>query len=301
MSNKPENLKKDIRPQELLTLDWKPENVNASLNTVLTFVTSTLEGTIDWYLKQKNTKKWWATKLRVGIIFATAFASVFPILQKIFSKVSLPGGNLYLSKLALLLGDAGWSAIFLACAALMLALDRFFGFSTAWMRYIDTQLRLQQVLQDFKLDWESEKASWQGEVPTKDQTNKMLTLAKTCLDKTSELVQQETTKWIQEFQDALRQIDVTATPKPVGAGQNVTEGSITITVPNGDQCTNGWQLRVDDKDETHETGKTATRSKLSTGPHEFKVTGIIQGVTKNATGTTTISVGGTATLSLTLA
>lgn len=51
--------------------------------------------------------------------------------------------------------DRVWASIVLGIAAGLVMLDRFFGFSTAWVRYISTELHLRQILDEFRLDWET--------------------------------------------------------------------------------------------------------------------------------------------------
>jgi hypothetical protein len=42
------------------------------------------------------------------------------------------------------------------------------------MRYITAELQLRQMAQGFQLDWEAEKAGWQGQEPKKEQIAAML-------------------------------------------------------------------------------------------------------------------------------
>src|SRR6185503_9882880 len=62
-----------------------------------------------------------------------------------------------------------WASVLLAVALLFIAIDRFFGFSTAWMRYISAELQLKQLKETFELDSEAMLASLQGQPPSPDQ------------------------------------------------------------------------------------------------------------------------------------
>ena len=47
-----------------------------------------------------------------------------------------------------------WSSVALAIAVAMVGLDRFFGFSSAWARYMATGQAILAALNEFRLDWQ---------------------------------------------------------------------------------------------------------------------------------------------------
>jgi hypothetical protein len=50
----------------------------------------------------------------------------------------------------------------LAIAGALVAYDKFAGCSTSWMGFIATEHQVWQLLQEFQVDWELERTSWQG-------------------------------------------------------------------------------------------------------------------------------------------
>lgn len=65
------------------------------------------------------------------------------------------------------LGHFGY--IFLALAAGCVAMDKFFGFSSNWMRFMTTSLALQRHLAEFEMDWNILWLEIQDHKPTPEQ------------------------------------------------------------------------------------------------------------------------------------
>jgi hypothetical protein len=83
------------------------------------------------------------------------------------------------------------------------------------------------------------------------------------------IVQRETGQWVTEFQNALAQIETAtkeiAPHKPLGA--------VAVTVTNGDQCDNGWELRVDGGTQHACRGKDFSIRDVTAGIHNVSVKG----------------------------
>lgn len=99
------------------------------------------------------------------------------------------------------------SSIALGLAALSLAIDKFFGFSSAWMRYIAAEHQIRQCLHEFQMDYDLEQAGWDSAQPSVEQTQKILGRCKVFLYQVDAIIRQETDQWLAEFQDALKQIE----------------------------------------------------------------------------------------------
>ena len=124
---KPERrISQDIRPAELGSLDWSPEHARQSLDLIYQHVIGVASQAISWYLTARGPKRRWAQRLRVGAIIMVAVAGVLPVLSQIFGA----GSSVKI--------QPAWAAVALAIAVSLVALDRFFGFSSAWARYMAT-------------------------------------------------------------------------------------------------------------------------------------------------------------------
>jgi hypothetical protein len=223
-------------------------------------------------------------RLRAGSIAMGTIAGIIPILAQIFIRDGHP------------LVQPAWASVALGIAAALVLLDRYFGFSSAWMRYISTELNLRQLTQEFQMDWESDKAAWLGSEPTPDQLRATFARFKAFVTQVNTIVRQETDAWIQEFQSTLKEIDEAAKTKVA-----INElGAVNIVVTNGDTCDDGWDLSIDRGSIKNYHGKTAGVADLTRGIHTIKVEGKIEGELQQAEAAVSIAPGATANAQFTL-
>jgi hypothetical protein len=276
-------LKQDLgHKRQTTVLSWGPAQTADSLQAVFDRIMGHVEASIDWYLKAKRPKKHLARGVRIFAIVGGAVAAGLPTLGDVLSKFDPPWITSTI--------PAGWSAIILGAIAALVLLDRFFGFSTGWIRFTNTQLQLRQIAQEFELDWEAARASWGGEQPTKEQAAQMLARCKAFITQVNTIVREETNLWIQEFQDTLRQIDETTKAQTA-----VSEpGSLNLIVTNGDRSPNGWKLTIDGNsaDAALHKGRTAGVPNLMPGRHAIKIEGEIDGKAAQAERVVNVPAGG---------
>src|SRR5205823_1288994 len=103
----------DIQPTRIEELSWKPEEALSSLTVIFKYVVDDVTNAITWFLKAKKPKQKRAVFLRLGAVFATAFAGIVPILQQIFlnGRVSLtlfPAWHSLFHQLAVILQAPAW-------------------------------------------------------------------------------------------------------------------------------------------------------------------------------------------------
>jgi low affinity Fe/Cu permease len=188
----------DIRPAELGSLDWGPEHARQSLEVIYQHVVDAASQAINWYLAARGSKRRWAQRLRVGSIIMVTVAGILPVLSQILNV-----GNSVVIQPA-------WAAVALAIAVALVALDRFFGFSSAWARYIASGQAISAALNQFRLDWQKFSTQFPVNGPTQDSINQLLDLAKTLAMKTDDLIQAETLQWVKEFRETLTEIERSA-------------------------------------------------------------------------------------------
>src|SRR5262245_53233265 len=137
----------DLGPAPRLALDWTPPNAASSVQQVFDYVMNLTEEAISWYVSAKNAKRYFARGFRALSILLGATAALLPTLGELFPH----NGKSVIG--------AGWTAVLLGIVGALLLLDRFFGYSTGWMRYMAAELQLRQMAQEFQIDWEAEKAN----------------------------------------------------------------------------------------------------------------------------------------------
>jgi hypothetical protein len=153
---------------------------------------------ITWYLDHRRPKKRWAQRLRVAAIVMVSVAGVLPVLSQIFNDTSS------------VIIQPAWSSVALAIAVALVALDRFFGFSSAWARYMATEKAIAAALVEFRLDWQQVNANIGTGGYTRDDIKAILDLAKAFTGKLDGLMGAETTQWVSEFRETLTEIERSA-------------------------------------------------------------------------------------------
>lgn len=185
----------DIRPGYLGSLDWGPEHARQSLDDVYKYMVDTSSQAVNWYLTARRSKKRWAQRLRVGAIVMVAVAGVLPVLSQIFGATSS------------VKVEPAWATVALAIAVALVALDRFFGFSSSWARYMAAGQAISAELSQFRFDWQL--ANCGPEALSQERIGQLLGLAKKLAMKTDELIQAETSQWAKEFRETLTELERT--------------------------------------------------------------------------------------------
>ena len=188
--------KKDLVPQSFpKNLDWHSAQSLESLDRLYEFVTTECESAINWYYDSKQAKSRLGYFLRAGAIVAVAIAGVIPIIGEIYETDGTPAVS------------PAWATVALAVAALFVALDRFGGYTSGWVRYVRTAQRLTILQADFRLDWEEHRFSRPHYGEEAEFIKAGILLCKQFLRNVNLEVQTETTVWAQEFQQALIEVD----------------------------------------------------------------------------------------------
>ncbi len=198
------NERRDVQPEASHVLDWSSEHRRESIHIVYQRSEKHALDAIEWYLLSKRQKKFWVQGLRLGTIGLTALAGLLPIISEIFQSTLSPA----------------WASVALGSAGVVLAVDKFCGYSSAWMRFIAAEHQIRQSLHEFQMDYELEQAGWDNTQPSVEQTQVVLSRCKAFLFQVDAIIRQETDQWLAEFQDALKQIDSSAKAKAAAADGN---------------------------------------------------------------------------------
>jgi hypothetical protein len=264
--------RKDLDESNYPVLNWGDGHKAESLNMVYNHVINITKAAITWYMSAKKGKKFMAQRIRVAAIVLGALGALLPTIGELFSK-SGQGSNI----------PAGWTTVCLAVTGTLLLLDRFFGYSSGWMRYIVTGTTLIDVLREFQVDWEIERSTWQQPEPTPDQVSKMLTVCKSYLVRVSALVKDETNSWVSEFQNSIKYLDETTKAK----AEEKQPGSMNITIASPNPIQANWDLYVNGVQEKR-SGTSIGKTNLLPGQYHIKVsattsTGTVIGAEKVVT------------------
>jgi SMODS and SLOG-associating 2TM effector domain 2 len=157
--------------------------------------------TINWYLRDKKTKRWASRLLRAAAVITAAAGGVLPLISG-----SVHGVN----------SNLGY--IFLAVAAACVAFDHFFGLSSGWMRDIAALQALQGQLTRFQLDWARWEAAQAGvlgveaAVSPSEAMNVALELIDALAVAVAQVTEAETAQWITDFSSSVASLRQQASP-----------------------------------------------------------------------------------------
>jgi conflict system pore-forming effector with SLATT domain len=212
---------------------WNPAEVKSSLDKLLEYVEMEATKSINWYWQRKRTKALLSRFIQWASLVLAAVAALLPVSAQLFVNYTHRPGSILLSPL--------WASTFVGLAAALLGLDKAFGFSTGWTRYVLAATEVRKRLEEFRLDWIALSAA-AGADPTPEQIAAFIQRAKEFRVGVEGVVIQETKEWATEFQNSMAQLekDVKAQLETLKAqvekSQAATQpGWIELTVANADK------------------------------------------------------------------
>jgi hypothetical protein len=185
----------DIACPDLSELDWTAERRSESLTTVFAHAVNFAKATEKWYADKRRPKRVWGRILRVGAIVLGTIAAVVPILGQIYTH----DGKAVIAP--------GWASIALVGAAALVALDRYFGFSAGWMRFMSTGLRVTRLRLDFEYSWHAARIA-AAAPPTDAELRDLLDQARGFVLAVADAIEVETGAWVTDFQSSLARAEV---------------------------------------------------------------------------------------------
>ena len=183
---------------ELLNLSWKEIDIDGSLVTLRRYVESEAQRQIDWYYAKRQRKASVSTALRFSAILLFVLGGLVPILKATLTPDAV-------SHLGFDFGQVGY--LLIAIAAGCVGMDRFFGYSTGWIRYITAALALEKSLEEFRLEWARHIARLRGIAPTEIELDQLILTCETFTLAVRNQVEQETHAWVAEFESNLSQLE----------------------------------------------------------------------------------------------
>lgn len=242
--------------------EWKDDQLASDASKVYLYTVARAKEASDWYFTTRKSRQFGCRALRLGIIGLTAFAALVPLQEGLLKGKPI---------------DPLCSAIALILAGTLLAIDRFYGCTTGWIRYMLTGQQLVHALELFQFDCERLKLSWKQAGPTREQAAVFLSQCRSFLSSVHGMVGSETRAWAAEFGEVIRQLD-----EQVKAAQQAAQrGAIHLTVGNGTQCPEGWSVSVGGLPAERHTG-TETTVDVPPGLHVVTVECLKDGRTLRA-------------------
>jgi SMODS and SLOG-associating 2TM effector domain 2 len=183
----------DLRAARLPDIRWDGDDVRPYLTELYDWADRFANETISWYLDEKAGKSRWSRGLR-------ALAAIFATLGGI-----VPLAALTLGRPAL--GNGGF--VLLGLAAGCVAYDRYFGYSSAWLRYVSAAMNLRAQLTDFQLSWTREMALLGSRPLPVDEASRLIDMVRAFATGVNGVVRDETESWLVEFHTRLAELEST--------------------------------------------------------------------------------------------
>jgi hypothetical protein len=276
---------KDIRPRATVDIMWNSADPVQSLRDVRKAVEEEGQKSIAWYWEAKQWKCNLSRAIQFFALALTALAGLAPIVLQVLknAKVTVPD-------------DSGpIASLCVGLAAALIGLDKAFGFSSGWTRYVLTATSMNKLLYEFRMDWVALIAVVK-DPPTAEQQAALIQRARDFVSTIQSMVLQETKDWATEFQSNMAQMEKdlksqldtlkAQVEKGVKDKEDASKpGSIELTVTNADQ-TKDFHFDVTLECPTGKFTDSVSNSKvwtrINTAPDQYKVT--IEAKTKDSAG-----------------
>ena len=175
----------DINPESGIAPKWDPDNPLTSLEKIRAYVIEEAAKSINWYWHAKRSKARPSYIIRFLAWVLAAVAGLLPILGGILTNDTL--------------NKPLWPSLLLGIAAALFGLDKTFGYSSGWARYVLTATNIRKTLEEFRMDWAQLMAK-AGTKPKDEDVAELIARATRFRIDVERLILQETKEWVTEFQ-----------------------------------------------------------------------------------------------------
>lgn len=265
---------------------WNDSDPMASLASLFGSACARAQEQIGWYKTHVRWKRRFSWCLRAAALIFISIGSLLPLAGAASLTLGLSPNKVYF----------GFGYVAFAIAAGCVGFDRFFGFSSGWLRYIKTQLILESGFDQFRLDWVSLLAKVAGGKPTPDQVQTMIKRLETFVQFTDSQVQQETNAWILEFQTNLAELAKAADAQ----AQAHRPGQVLVSVNNAGDLDQPITATLDGVDTKEAQGGQITFFNVPPGDHRVVAASAKAGEPHNGSQSVHVPAGGQASVSMTL-
>src|ERR1035438_2183728 len=122
---------------------WNAADPAALIQGLLKYVEARAEDSVNWYWRNKRSKSFLSQWIQFLAVLLTSGAAIVPIVGQFVHSATMTNGLM--------------ASLLVGVAAALLALDKAFGFSSGWTRYVMTATNIRKTLEEFRMDWRSEE------------------------------------------------------------------------------------------------------------------------------------------------
>lgn len=178
--------KRDLKTDALNGWTWNAEQPVDSLNRLRDACIGFAADVVDWYNREKNQKRRIAKLLRSSAIVIAGISALLLLCSQREDTIS-----------------PGWATAAIIVAGTLVAIDRFFGYTNAWIRFIESAHEIRVLLRGFRLDWEQQASRWENGQPSDKQIADAIKRARRFVAAVDEAVTDEINDWATQFRSSL--------------------------------------------------------------------------------------------------
>lgn len=276
-------------------IHWDKDKPAQSLDSIRQALEAEAENAIAWYYQRKGTQSRWSRVLRFVSILLGGLGVVIPLLATARSHGLNEATNAVTAQLEIL-RFSQWGYILLAIAGISLAVDKLFGFSTCWMRFVDAATKLQSLVVRFRVEWYKEMAASDASGLDKEATGRLFEVLLVFAGKVRGVIESETGEWISEFRTNLTKLEEQTQAQKDALGKQLAEqsvqaqqaaqtrsdksGAVLVKITNLSSLGTGfqWLLEINNKAVRESISvQDYIAKELAPGPHLVAAQGISNG------------------------
>ena len=284
-------------PENITVGEWNPEkwitqSPAEGIRSLFAYVDKEASKAVSWYESAKRKKAPTSRLLRAFAIVLFVLGGLAPIVAGLVGVETADKA----AKMVIIT-QSGY--VVLGVAAGLLAFDRYFGFSSGWIRYMTSLATIERLRAEFLFDWTRllQEAPATIDVGTK---LKFLARAQAFQRGVSEIVEKETAAWVVEFQSSIADLEKVVQAQRQAAEANAQAatkqerelrdrikkeeeetvaanrpGAVNIEIV-GDEG-GPYQIFVDGQKVQEASGRSAALRDLPKGQHAIEVRGAVDG------------------------
>ena len=172
-------------------LTWSRSEIRHSLDELYVWGERLAADAIAWYMVEKRRKGRAARVLRAASIVLGTGGAAVPVVALALGRPSA----------------ASWAFLLLALAAGGVAFDRFFGYSSAWLRYMATVTSLRAQLVEYQTAWAKEMVGMSAREPDRTDAIRLIDFVRTFAWNVNDTIRVETEAWLVEFHTRLTELE----------------------------------------------------------------------------------------------
>lgn len=257
-----------------------PDKVDQDLHRLYRSVIEKATEAINYYKERKPTKRIGARAIRFFAVVLFSLAGLVPLVDSTSVFDDDPPiivGKLDATKVEEAIKESRGSGIdsgqvallFAAVAAALLGMDKFFGLSSTWTRFVSAELSLERSLDRFQMDWALANVSLKNDDEERKRPIDRVQLLKEFSMEISQINEDETKVWISEYQTALAALERSVKERQ----EALRPGSLHLTIQRGSKVQGVCKVLLDGQEVQETGGDSLAIRRVPPGPHDVQVVG----------------------------